>query len=224
MKVIGYIRVSTDEQGKSGLGLESQTEKIKAYAGLYDLELIGIQVDIRSGKSIQGRDGLTAAIDSMNQGKADGLLIAKLDRLTRSVKDLGLLLETVFNRHALLVVAEQVDTRTAAGRLVLNILTSVSEWERQTIGERTTAALQIKKAKGEKTGGLVPFGFTLADDGKTLESDSKEQATIAMIRELNDKGHSLRKIAETLTKRGIKTKGGKSVWFPQQIKNILRAA
>jgi DNA invertase Pin-like site-specific DNA recombinase len=95
------------------------------------------------------RPGLQTALAMLKTGQAAGLVIAKLDRLTRSVRDLGALIEGPFaaGKAALLSVSEQIDTRTAGGRLVLNILGSVSQWEREVIGERTAAALQHKKTR-----------------------------------------------------------------------------
>ncbi len=153
MKVIGYLRVSTQEQEQSGLGLEAQQEKIRAYCGLYDLELVDMVQDAASGKSLKGREGLALALAMLARGEVEGLIVAKLDRLTRSVKDLGELIENYFAKYSLFVVAEQVDTRTASGRLVLNLLTSVAQWERETIGERTAAALGAKRERGKNRRG-----------------------------------------------------------------------
>jgi DNA invertase Pin-like site-specific DNA recombinase len=85
--------------------------------------------------------------------------------------DLGKLVERYFGtgKWALLSVSEQIDTRSAAGRLVLNVLASVSQWEREAIGERTSAALKHKAAQGEYIGGDVPYGYRLAADGERLE-------------------------------------------------------
>ncbi len=219
MKVIGYIRVSTDIQEASGLGLDAQLAKINGYAGLYDLEIMNIYKDAASGKSLN-REGLQDALKDLENGVAEGLVIAKLDRLTRSVKDLGVLLEDYFNKYSLFVVAEQVDTRTASGRLVLNLLTSVAQWERETIGERTKDALKAKKSRGEKTGGHVPYGYVLAADGKTLIEDEKEQEVIKRIVELRKMGMGFRKIAQTINEDGIATKNGKE-WKDMTVKRVL---
>lgn len=218
MKVIGYIRVSTTEQEQSGLGLEAQKEKIVAYCGLYDLELVDIVQDAVSGKSLKGRDSLALALAMLARGEADGLIVAKLDRLTRSVKDLGLLIEKHFSKFSLFVVTEQVDTRTASGRLVLNLLTSVAQWERETIGERTAAALGVKRSRGEKTGGKIPFGYDLAD-GKLIEN-RQEQAVIKMIHDLRGQGFGYLKIANTLNDEGFTTKEGKQ-WHPMTVKQTI---
>jgi site-specific DNA recombinase len=98
----------------------------------------------------------------------DAVVVAKLDRLTRSVKDLADLLER-FNRCgvALISISESLDTQSAAGRLVLNIMTAVSQWEREAIGERTRDAMRHKKAKGERVGN-IPFGTSFQWIGNTL--------------------------------------------------------
>jgi len=218
MKVIGYLRVSTQEQEQSGLGLEAQQEKIRAYCGLYDLELVDMVQDAASGKSVKGREGLALALAMLARGEAEGLIVAKLDRLTRSVKDLGELIEKYFAKFSLFVVAEQVDTRTASGRLVLNLLTSVAQWERETIGERTAAALGAKRARGEKTGGAVPFGYDLVA-GKLAENP-KEQAVIRLIDDLKGRGHGYKAIAKELNDRGYTTKQG-AEWKQMTVKRVV---
>ena len=217
MKAIGYVRVSTDEQAKSGLGLEAQIAKIKAYAELFDIELTEIIMDEGiSGKTLD-REGLQRAIKILKDKKAEGMVIAKLDRLTRNVADLGTLVSTVFDKAELYSVSEQINTKNAAGRLVLNVLVSVAQWERETICERTKDALQAKKARGEKTGGNVPFGFNEVN-GKLIRNE-EEQSIINEIKNLKNKGLSLRKIAEALNERGIATKNGKT-WTAAQIQRI----
>lgn len=217
MKAIGYVRVSTDEQAKSGLGLEAQIAKIKAYAELFDIELTEIIMDEGiSGKTLD-REGLQRAIKMLKDKKAEGMVIAKLDRLTRNVADLGTLVSTVFDKAELYSVSEQINTKNAAGRLVLNVLVSVAQWERETICERTKDALQAKKARGEKTGGNIPFGFDVIN-GKLVKNE-EEQSIINEIKNLKNKGLSLRKIAGILNEKGIVTKNGKA-WTATQIQRI----
>ncbi|OPZ52548.1 MAG: DNA-invertase hin [Deltaproteobacteria bacterium ADurb.BinA014] len=218
MKVIGYARVSTDEQAKSGLGLEAQIAKIRSYADLFELTVTEIVIDDGiSGKNLK-RPGLIKAIRAIKAGDAEGMLVAKLDRLTRNVADLGTLVQNVFDKAELYSVSEQINTKNAAGRLVLNVLVSVAQWERETICERTSDALQAKKARGEKTGGNVPFGFEVVN-GKLIEN-VEEQAVISKIRELRANGLSLRKIADRLNEEGIGTKTGKQ-WNATQISRIV---
>ncbi len=151
--------------------------------------------------------------------------MAKLDRLTRSVPDLRRLVEEYFakDKWALLSVGEQIDTRSAAGRLVLNVLGSVSQWEREAIAERTAAALRHKASQGEYIGGSVPFGFRLAADGEHIEPNPAEQAVLTEARALKAAGLSLRSIGARLHARGLSTRSGKS-FAPFQVSRLLREA
>src|SRR6266481_9833323 len=156
-RTIAYLRVSTDKQADRGVSLDAQRAKVHAYAELHDLELAEVIVDAgESAKSLE-RPGLKRALGMLKAGEAEALLVMKLDRLTRSVVDLGTLIERYFapGKAALLSVGEQIDTRSAAGRLVLNVLASVSQWEREAIGERTATAIQLSR---ERSKALPPLG------------------------------------------------------------------
>jgi len=226
MRVIAYARVSTMEQAEGGISLDAQMAKMTAYAGLYDLEIIESVLDPgESGKTLN-RPGLRRALGLLKAGKADGLLIVKLDRLTRSIADWQDLIDAYFGERGgkqLLSVNDSIDTRTAAGRLVLNVLITVAQWERETIGERTRDALQHKIRNGQRVG-KVRYGFDLAADGVTLVDNAAEQQTLGLIRDLRAAGRTLREIAAELTERGIPTKEGHSQWQHQTVAYILRRA
>jgi len=218
MKVIGYIRVSTDEQAQGGVSLEAQRAKLEQYAELYDLDLVEVVVDAGVSAKNLHRDGLKAALCALDAGQAAGLLVAKLDRLTRSVRDLSDLLEKYFGtKYALLSVAEKVDTSSAAGRMILNIMATVSQWEREVIGERTSAALQHKIAQGQHVGSPA-LGFKMTDG--QLEADQAELVVVERIQELRAAGMTLQAIADLLNSESIATKrGGK--WHPSTVTYIL---
>lgn len=120
---------------------------------------------------------------------------------------------------SLLSVADQVDTRTAAGRLVLNVLVSVAQWERETIAERTTEALHHKRASGRVYGG-IPLGYERARDDQLVEVES-ETATLERVRELRHAGLSLREIAAHLAAEGHRTKRG-GRWHAVTVAKLLR--
>ena len=184
MKAIGYARVSTDKQAERGCSLEAQAEKIRAMCVVHGAEFLDIIVDGgESAKSLQ-RPGMERLLALVDGKKVDTVIIAKLDRLTRSVKDLCTLLER-FERKgvALISVAESLDTVSAAGRLVLNIMTAVSQWEREAIGERTRDAMGHKRRQKERVGNIA-YGYRLATDGVHLEPDATEQRALSRIREL----------------------------------------
>lgn len=157
----------------------------------------------------------------LKAGEADALLVTKLDRLTRSVRDLGELIAEHFpadtGKPALLSVAEQIDTRSAGGRLVLNVLGSVAQWEREIIAERTTDALLHKKSAGEVYGG-IPYGFDR--DGDRLVVNKAETKVIREIQMLRGAGKSLHGIADKLNAERVPTKrGGK--WYAGTVKAIM---
>ena len=199
---------------REGISLAAQRAKVEAYAALYDLDLVEIVEEVRSAKNLD-RPVLQDALRSLARGEADGLLVARLDRLTRSVRDLGDLIETYFSRSpgpALLSVGDQIDTRSAAGRLVLHILAHVSQWERETIGERTSAAIRHMRSEGLYTGGEAPYGYQIAeagaDDRSHLAEVPEEQEVISTARALRAAGLSLRKIAREIDRRGFVARNG----------------
>src|SRR5256885_12778554 len=177
MRVIGYIRVSTDEQATNGVSLAAQEQKVRAYCALYDLELVELIHDPGASAKTLDREGLSRALAALDRGEVDGLVVAKLDRLTRSVVDMATLVNEYFGERAgksLFSVADAIDTRTAAGRMVLNILVSVSQWERETIGERTRDALRHQRTVGEVYG-PTPLGYA-AVDGRLVAVDDEQRA------------------------------------------------
>jgi DNA invertase Pin-like site-specific DNA recombinase len=151
MQAIGYVRVSTDRQAEQGVSLEAQEAKIRAMATVQGADLDEVIVDGgESAKSLNG-PGLQRLLALINAGKVQAVIVAKLDRLARSVKDLCGLLELFEKRKvALISVAESLDTGSAAGRLVITIMAAVSQWEREAIGERTRDALTHKRPQGER--------------------------------------------------------------------------
>jgi DNA invertase Pin-like site-specific DNA recombinase len=116
----------------------------------------------------------------------------------------------------------RLDTATASGRLVMNLLCSVSQWERETIGERTRQALQYKKSVGQRIGG-IPYGYKLGADGKHLEPTAAEQSVLKRIRLLRTQGYTLRRIADNLNRNGCTTRKG-SAWHHVYIGEMLKAA
>ncbi len=227
-RAVGYIRVSTEGQAEEGVSLAAQRAKLEAFAIAADLELVAIREDAGVSAKTLARPGLQAALADLREGRADALLVTKLDRLTRSVGDLGSLLERYFaERFSLLSIADSVDTRTAGGRLVLNVLTSVAQWEREAIGERTRDALRHLKAQGVRIGGEA-LGWRRTDelDGegrKVWAPDLEEQTTAARILELRVAGASLRAICAALVAEGHRTKRG-GRWAPQTVAQVLARA
>jgi len=223
MRAILYLRVSTTDQANHGVSLDSQQAKLGAYAALYDLVVVATITDAGESAKTLNRPGLQQALGMLRRGEADGLVVLKLDRLTRSVADWQELIDGYFGDRAgkqLFSVQDSIDTRTAAGRMVLNILLACSQWEREAIGERTAAALQHKITKGERAGG-IRYGYDLDDSGSKLIPNEAEQAVIRGIIEDRALGASLREIADDLNRRQIPTKNGRGGWKHTAVKRIL---
>jgi len=218
-RAIAYVRVSTDKQADRGVSLEAQEAKIRAYASVYDLDLVDVVVDAGASAKTLDRPGLSRVLSAVKRGEVDAVVVMKLDRLTRSVADLGTLVDRYFQRCGLLSVSEQIDTRTAAGRLVLNVLGSVAQWEREAIGERTAVAMKHKAEKGERVG-AVPYGFALAADGVALVEVEAEQAVIGEARTLRAAGMSLRAVAAELTRRGFLARAGRP-FAAEQVRRMV---
>jgi len=221
MKTIGYARVSTDRQADRGVSLDAQAEKIRAMAVVHSSELLDIIVDGGESAKSLNRPGMARLLALVDAGEVQVVIIAKLDRLTRSVKDLCTLLEQFSKRGVTLIsVAESLDTGSAAGRLVLNIMTAVSQWEREAIGERTRDAMSHKRSQGQRVGNIA-YGCQLAGDGVHLEANPAEQAVLSEIRQLRSQGATLRGIAAALNHRAYRTRRG-TQWRLESVARILK--
>lgn len=224
-RAVAYLRVSTSQQADHGISLDAQRAKIEAYCELYDIDLVAVEVDAGQSAKTLDRPALQRALAMLRDGEADALLVVKLDRLTRSVRHLGKLVDEYFagGRFALLSVSEKIDTRSAAGRLVLNVLASVAQWEREIIGERTSEALRHKASLGEFTGGKVPLGHRLAPCGIRLEEDPDEMNAIKLAQDLRREGYSLRNISRELRRRGYVSRSGKP-YDPKTVSRMVDSA
>lgn len=190
MKAIGYVRVSTEEQAKEGISLENQRAKIQAYCRLHDMALIDIIEDAgKSGKDLN-REGVQAIIERIKGRKIDAVIVYKLDRLSRRVLDTLNLIE-LMKKHTVVFhsITDSIDTKTAMGKFFLNIMASLAQMERDLISERTKDALRHKISRNERAG-QIPYGWSLAEDGKTLLMNIEEQKTIRFIKELHKKGYN----------------------------------
>ena len=197
IKLLGYARVSTDDQATTGYGLDAQETAIRdacAQRGWVLTELLRDEGE--SGKSLD-RPALREALEAIAANKASGLVVAKLDRLSRSVADFAALLEWFTEAEATLVALDLgIDTSTPGGRLVANVFASVAEWEREVIAARTREGLLAARASGK------------AISRPALVDDPKLHRRIKRMRE---RGMTLQAIADRLNKEGVPTlRGGAS--------------
>lgn len=220
-EAIGYVRVSTGEQAESGLSLEAQRERITAQAAANGWRLVDVLEDAGVSAKTMDRPGLQAALKALRPGRV--LLALKLDRLTRSVRDLYDLTTRISDAGAeWACVQEKFDTTTATGRLILAIMVQLSQWERETTSERTVAALGQKRTRGERLG-TTPLGYTTIVEGDTtrVEVDEEEAETVRLARELRGHGLSFRRIAAMLRDMGRKTKRG-GAWEAATVARLVK--
>jgi DNA invertase Pin-like site-specific DNA recombinase len=204
-RVVGYIRVSTTEQGTNGAGLEAQRAAIEAECDRRAWQLIRIEEDVLSGRTLR-RPGLQRGLEACRSGEADGVVVAKLDRLSRSLVDFaGLLAEAQAGGWNLVALDLGVDLSTPSGEFLANIMASAAQWERRLIGLRTKEALAVRRAQGVRLGRPPTVRPELA----------------RRIRSLRTRGHTLQAISDRLNAEGVPTPRGGAIWRPSSLRAVL---
>lgn len=208
MRVLGYVRVSTDEQADSGAGLAAQRKAIADGCQMRGYELVEVLEDAGwSGKSLD-RPGIASAIERLDAGEADALMVAKLDRLSRSLLDFAQLMARAQQKRWTIVALDLgVDTSTPAGEMMANVLATFSQFERRLIGQRTREAMAVKKAAGQHLG----RPRTLSDD------------VVARIVADRQAGMTLQAICDGLAADGIPTPRGGKRWEPSVVRRVILA-
>lgn len=206
--VVGYTRVSTDEQAGSGLGLAAQRTVIDDECRRRGWNLLRVCEDAgASAKSLVGRPALAQALVTLRVHDADALVVAKLDRLSRSLLDFaGLMEQSRREGWSLVILDLGVDTTTPSGEMIANVMATFAQFERRLISQRTTEALAMKRRAGARLGRPV----TLDD------------ATVARIHRERQEGRSLRAIAEALNLDGVATGHGGAQWYASTVNAVLR--
>lgn len=206
-EVIGYLRVSTEEQAQSGLGLADQRAAIEHEAQRRDWPAVTFLSDQGfSAKNLE-RPAIGEAIGRLRTGQAALLVVSKLDRLSRSLLDFATLMDQAHREGWELVVLDlALDTTTPSGRLMANVMASFAEYERQLIGQRTSAALQQRKAQGVRLGRPQRVPDDVAD---------------RILREYRS-GQRMTAIAQGLQADGVPTVRGGRAWYPSTIGGVLR--
>ena len=232
VRLVGYCRVSTEEQAREGVSLDAQAERLRAFATAHGYELVGIETDAgMSGKvAPEARPGMAAALARVREGQADGIVALKLDRLSRDTRATLDLVEDC-DRHdwRLMSVSESLDTGSAAGRLVVTVLAALSQMEREQVAERTTFALDAIGREGRGRSRFTPFGWRTADgathnvagDRRALVANDEEQAALSRIVDFENAGLGARRIASALNAEGPNPRSQKP-WTANSVASILR--
>ncbi|PUA82191.1 recombinase family protein [Nocardioides currus] len=208
-KVIGYLRVSTDEQAVSGLGLGDQRSAIAAEAARRDWADVEFMSDEGYSAKNLSRPAIATALDMLRKGQASVLVVSKLDRLSRSLLDFATLMDRARREGWELVVLDlAIDTTVPSGQLMANVMAAFAEYERQLIGARTSAALQQLKAQGKRLG-----------RPRTLPAEVTARIVAA-----RSEGQTLAAIAEGLNRDGVATARGGARWYPSTVRAVLSSA
>jgi DNA invertase Pin-like site-specific DNA recombinase len=221
MPIYSYLRLSTDEDKQSN-SFEIQEQVITKYIKKNGLEpIIKTFKDTKSGAKLEQRFGLMELLNTIK--KNDKVIVHKIDRLSRDVLQMGWLRTEIARKGVELVIIDtKIDSNDPISNLMEQIVTAFASYEREMIKSRIKATMELKKSKGEKLGGSIPFGFDVVEENekKILVKNELEQKTITSIKRYKIKGMSLGAIAKKLNERGITTKNGKE-FQPMQVKRIL---
>ncbi len=218
-KAVLYVRASTEEQH---LGPAAQREAAEKWAGARGVAIVEVHEDagVSGATDLDRCPGLLAALDALQRHGAGVLLVAKRDRLARDVVKAAMV-ERLASRHGATVVscAGEGEGTDPASQLMRTMIDAFAAYERALIRARTSAALAVKKTRGERVG-QVPYGFRLGPDNLHIEPVPSEQAVIAQARKLRAAGLSLAVVGVELERAGMLTRAG-GRWHPQQIARMV---
>ncbi|MBD2214694.1 recombinase family protein [Nostoc linckia FACHB-104] len=218
MKLVGYVRVSSESQAEN-TSLREQRQKIEAYCYAFNHELLQIFEEVGSGKNTTHRPQFLEALKLVSES-ADGIIAAKLDRLARNTRDVLALVDDVLQpqRKALILLDLQVDTTTPQGYMILTVMSAVAKLERDIINERTQGGRRAKADNGGYAYGAPAFGQK-AVDGELIP-DLEELDAIEAIRKHHKSGKSFGAISQWMNINGYKTKLGRQ-WHPNSVKRVV---
>lgn len=215
-RVAIYTRVSTEDQAKEGFSLEAQLERLRSYCDARGWKIAGEYVD----DGYSGRNVKRPAYQRMMQemDKWDVLLVMKMDRIHRNSRNFMEMMDSLRKHNKEFVsMTESLDTSTAMGRFVVDIIQRIAQLESEQIGERVYMGMQQKARRGGFLGFNAPFGYRF-QDGR-LVTVEEEASIVKEIFNLYLQGSTLRKIADSLNSRGIRTKKKKkwSIWAVRRV-------
>src|SRR5580765_539570 len=206
MRVLGYVRVSTSEQASRGAGLEAQRRAILAECERRGWQLVETIEDAGYSARDLKRPGIQEALRALEAGKASALVVAKLDRLSRSMLDFSKLMAKATREHwALVALDVAVDTSTPSGEAMANMLATLAQFERRLISQRTKEAVAVRRAAGVRLG----------------RPPTMPQAVVKRIQRQRARGDSLRKIADELNEAGVPTAQGGAQWYAATVRHVL---
>lgn len=220
MNAIAYCRVSTVGQRDEGASLEMQRERITAWCTSNCCTLDAILIEVMSGGRADNRPELQKAVTAACRSRGV-LVVYSLSRLARSVKDTIVIAERLERYGANLVsLSERIDTTSALGKMVFRLLSTLNEFERDQLAERTTNAMAHLRRSNRRISSRIPLGYDLAADGNTLLLNEDEQKVVEQICAWRRGGLTMDAIAESLEQSDTPTKTG-GRWHASTVRGIL---
>lgn len=219
MNIYGYTRINKKRTRPKNLGLKKQATIIKEYATAHDLPLKKILSDSSDTSVSLNLPNLKKIGEMAAQKKIDVLIVARLDRVTRSVRSINSFIQSVCQEHGvkLISIEEGINSGTKSGKLALSMLNILGKWDQKMISDRTKEFIERKRLVGERVG-HAPFGFIY--ENKKLVPYIKELKTVYLIREKRDSEElSYHKIAKFLNETKVMSKRG-GRWYAETIKTI----
>jgi DNA invertase Pin-like site-specific DNA recombinase len=209
MRVLGYVRVSTEEQGRNGASIDAQRRAIRSECERRGWQVVEVIEDLGCSAKDLRRAGIQLALERLERGDARALVVSKLDRLSRSLLDFtGLMARAQKEGWALAALDCGVDTTTPAGEAMVNVLATFAQFERRLIGLRTKEAIQERRRRDPKWG--RPSKVPAAVEGR--------------IKRERKRGRTLAAIADGLNKDQVARPGGGRKWWPETVRGVLRRA
>lgn len=223
LRVAAYLRVSTDEQARSGLGLEAQRAQVRAMATVkhWPAPVEYVEQGVSGTKALHSRDQMKLLMVAIEAGEIDALIVPALDRLGRTTR---IILEGVdyLAEHGVTFVScrESFDTSTPTGQFVVTIFAALSQMERDFIVGRTKAALAVKQTRDGEVGGKLPYGYLRVPDAGIIIDPTEAEHARRIIR-LRRQKLTMRAIAAAMNADGIPSpKGG--MWWASSVREVLR--
>jgi len=201
-RVVAYLRVSSEDQSANGVSLDAQRHRIRAYCEAHALNLVQIETDQGiSAKATTNRPGLQRTLELLHAGKASGVVVIKLDRLTRSLRDvIDLIARAEREGWQLHSIGENLDTSTPHGKFVVHLFGALAQLEREQVGERTRIAMGELRRQGRKTSSKAPFGYR--HEKRRLVPVPSEQKILARLLALRAEGLGCVKLTRALNAEG----------------------
>ena len=220
MRLLGYTRVSTSEQTSTS----AQERSLRKYCEALDHTLVDVFTDVGSGREMSRRQGLQALLTRLENADIDGVIVVKIDRLSRSMRDWPRLIEKYFQPTGmgkeLIALDWNIDTSTATGRMFLNMMITLSQWEREIISERILEKFSEMRTRGDygMRFGRIPYGFTASEKTNLLRPHPGELIRVYCMKQLRKEGLGHRRIARWLNEHKWPGRLGK-IW---KFSNIAR--